>query len=560
CKVVVRLLKPADDILLVPDCILIPKITSVYPPQDNTSYPQDTSIRISFNKPVRLEDFVDQNGRIKNISITSGLQDLLDNQNGKKPYFKTPYLENEDKILVIPFDSRNYLINANDEQTKVIMVTLLLAGLKDAVEGENASFVQNEYTFTYKIDGSKDSDSPQIIQPFVFAQTKEKALSQSDSDHFLKQSYYDYADVTKCTLSQGITDAVEQAKRNVERNLTGESIWVYGKVRDEDSGISKIIVEEKLVRQVVYTSNNPSVYDYENPVSITNSIVMNPQICTVTGKDNTICFEYKFSTREEGTVRLIFTVLDDAGNRTECGSLDLTLTRIPSHSIAVSIKKETENSVLKTQDIKIYCVYGPVKRKDNSVVNDYRSEAILINSSEGFKISYKFKDMLFSTDGITYVPGIGSIAGTYYRGDSGISGNYYNAGYASFIRTDYTKALYIKTIFENSIGAEYIKEIVLPGSSAEIVSVTVKDNNFVKIVTDKAPVEQFEVYYKKTGTEEYTKFTDPMNSSEKLFTKTLEDGIYDFYIRETINLPKYFDTFSVSDFTPDGSEQSIHTY
>ena len=154
----ITILKERKDILIIPECMLIPKITSVYPPKDNTSYPQDTSIKIYFNKAIKLSDFADQNGFLKNIIITTGSQDLLDTQDGKTPYYKSPYLEDERKTLVIPFVSGNYLIS--DNQSKDIKVTLQLEGLKDAVEGENVLFAQNEYSFTYKINGEKDSTPP----------------------------------------------------------------------------------------------------------------------------------------------------------------------------------------------------------------------------------------------------------------------------------------------------------------------------------------------------------------------------------------------------------------
>ena len=293
-KVVVKLLKPADDILIVPDCILIPKITSVYPPQDNTSYPQDTSIKIYFNKPVRLEDFVDQNGRIKNISITSGLQDLLDNQNGKKPYFKTPYLEEEGKTLIIPFADGNYLIN--NEESKDIRVTVLLAGLKDAIEGENASFAQNEYTFTYRINGEKDSTLPEL-KILNIARTQQDAINGTNLITFDEFTHY----AAKANYG-GDSDKVAENIQNHHVN----KIWVYFEAEDSQSGVEYLEIKEQLIRDTYGEGKQSAVFDKTNSSS---NCVLN-----LTGTKNLSgSFEYDFKSFEDGVVKLEFTLADYSG-------------------------------------------------------------------------------------------------------------------------------------------------------------------------------------------------------------------------------------------------------
>ena len=51
------MIKPADDILITPNCSLIPKVIEIYPPFDPKGYDQDSPIRITFNKAVNPDDF-----------------------------------------------------------------------------------------------------------------------------------------------------------------------------------------------------------------------------------------------------------------------------------------------------------------------------------------------------------------------------------------------------------------------------------------------------------------------------------------------------------------------
>ena len=558
-KIIVKLLKTASDILIIPDCVLIPKITSVYPPQNNTSYPQDSSIKIYFNKAINLSDFADQDGFLKNMTITTGTQDLLDTQNGKIPYYKSPYLDDEGKTLVIPVVGGKYLITEeNADQVKDIKVTLQLAGLKDGVKGENASFSQNEYIFTYTINGTKDSTPPEILTPFVYAQTKDKVMSQFASDHFLKQSYYDYADPAKCTLSPGITDPVEQAKLNIEQNVAGDYIWIYGKVRDSQSGISKIVVEEKLVRSIIYESGGYSINDYDFSYPVLNTINVNPEICTISDNDVLFCFKYKINTNDEGTIRLSFSVWDYANNNTSCGTLDLILVRKAKGGITISIKKENENDALKTQDLKVYCLYSTPDI--TGVWGNYDALLVNVNSIDGIVLKYKFKDLLFSTDGINYESGKDLISGTCRKAYA-IYSYILNAGYAFYKRMNYEQDLYIKAIFENTVGSQFIKEIILPGSDTEIINITADSN--LTVTTSKETQNEFSIQYKKDGSDNYVSAGSMTSLHQTFENVNLEDGNYTFCLLEEVTLPytmlSSFSKKNIDNFTPYGSNQAIQT-
>ena len=119
-KATVKLLKKADDIVIRPVCIALPKINEITPKSESGACDQDTPIKIVFNKPVNPESFfkesvLPENRTIKDfkdISIYSEEEDLLD-------YFDTPYFSSdnktlyiqikEDRLILPPDQSRNFL-------------------------------------------------------------------------------------------------------------------------------------------------------------------------------------------------------------------------------------------------------------------------------------------------------------------------------------------------------------------------------------------------------------------------------------------------------------------
>ena len=119
-KVTFKLIKKADDIVIRPKCIALPKITEITPKSESGSCDQDTPIKISFNKPVNPDSFFDstvtaENRTIKNfkgISIYFDEEDLL--EHFETPYFssdnKTLYIPiNQDKLILPPDESKNFL-------------------------------------------------------------------------------------------------------------------------------------------------------------------------------------------------------------------------------------------------------------------------------------------------------------------------------------------------------------------------------------------------------------------------------------------------------------------
>jgi len=275
--------KYAENIVIKPLCYLIPKITDSFPSFDNAGYPQDSSIKIYFNKPINISDFMDTDGFLRNITITSGNDNLLLTDN---TYYKNPYLEDDGKTLVIPSVPGNYLLN---DGVQDINVTISLEDIYDAKD--NLPFKQNNYSFIFRVNASKDSHSPDFSK-FYIARTEEDARNGSNLINIDVFSHY-----AAKTNYDGDPSLVAENIHNHRVN----KLWVYLEADDSESGVEKLIIEESLV----YNKNGVS----ENGETYTSSY--NNTSANLSYED---CFEYNFQTQGDGVIRLTFSLYDYSGN------------------------------------------------------------------------------------------------------------------------------------------------------------------------------------------------------------------------------------------------------
>ena len=137
----VKVINDTGDILFRPDsksCVLVPKIKSVLPLNDNKGCDQDTIIEVSFNKPITPSSF----DNFSCISIFAGETDL-------KEYFNTPVFSNDQTTLYITPKGKDKLILTPDSgQTLDITVTIDLKNVKDC----NNLSIESNIEHTYKIN------------------------------------------------------------------------------------------------------------------------------------------------------------------------------------------------------------------------------------------------------------------------------------------------------------------------------------------------------------------------------------------------------------------------
>ena len=140
-KYKVTLLKESNNILIQPNCVLIPKVISVKPESNSTSYDQDELVQITFNKA--LDSTSNQFENFENISIFDSIDDL-------KEYFDEPYLSNENTVLNLRPKQDVHILRPDSNEKKSITVSVVLTNIKDT----DGLYLKENLTHTYRISDS----------------------------------------------------------------------------------------------------------------------------------------------------------------------------------------------------------------------------------------------------------------------------------------------------------------------------------------------------------------------------------------------------------------------
>ena len=155
-RVKARVVKYADDILIKPDCIEKPFVTSVYPENTVAGVSCANDIFVKFNKPVNLSDFIDIDDSenpesFRNIEIYCGTQNLLEDE---EPYFDFPEVLDGGHTLKIPVN-KNHLIFSNGTSTEIkeITVSIKTSAIKDSADSLAFSTDTN---WIYRVKSSSD--------------------------------------------------------------------------------------------------------------------------------------------------------------------------------------------------------------------------------------------------------------------------------------------------------------------------------------------------------------------------------------------------------------------
>lgn len=140
-KYKIELIEKADDILIRPVCKELPKIFEYAPLPSNTTYPQDTSIKFTFTKPVNKESFTPADC----ISIYAD-DDLNSYFN-----FAEPVFSNDNKTLYIHTKPDLHILAPDGDKTiQTIHVSYDFSTVKDT----DGMLVGIQGSFDYKINTS----------------------------------------------------------------------------------------------------------------------------------------------------------------------------------------------------------------------------------------------------------------------------------------------------------------------------------------------------------------------------------------------------------------------
>ena len=235
-KVRVKLLKLSDDIMIQPVCLLLPKIISITPTSENLSY-ANTPIVITFNMPME-EDII---SKVKLFYLE---KDILN-------YFNTPEFNQEKTVLTInpkPIELISLMNN-------VAYIDINLKLGNDITITHNQTILalsQNDFSdYTVRYKQATESTPPEKHELFVYKNpTNLESINLQDPN----------------IISSGKIKEENLTKELVLAHRTTNTVWIYGKYYDSESGLSAVTVKERLT----YTSNgdfinrgNENSWDYE---------------------------------------------------------------------------------------------------------------------------------------------------------------------------------------------------------------------------------------------------------------------------------------------------------
>ena len=271
-KTSIKLLKESNDILIVPDCTLIPAVLTNECTPDNypNAWEQDSIISIVFNKPVITTEFFVP-------VITDGSGESLSS------YFAESYLSADSKVLYIPVADGKQLLTEDDRaETRDVIVTIDLSTIKDEENNYGSGTIQHKY----RVNKSKDTTKPEM-----------KAVSLYSTSDTTKEYYKKLVNTAYSNWTYNTTDF-----GTYNTNHVGSSVYVEFDAEDLGSGVNSFIVKETLIKTDEGIAGGG--------ISTTSK----PQPASKSEETGRLGATYTLGTSIDGIVKLEFFARDNSGN------------------------------------------------------------------------------------------------------------------------------------------------------------------------------------------------------------------------------------------------------
>lgn len=258
---------PLNGVSITPNSYLVPAVISTSPKQDSTNVDCDTTIVMKFNKPMKSSYF-------KDFSETSAIS--ITNYGVNVSQYYKPELSNDGTTLYIKPDLDN-ISNIFDGKASANVSFTINRKACDNVAGDEFE-LQNDYSLNLRLITSRETVKPEFLQ-FNIAKTKQDAINGTN------------------LLS---TD-------DLYKNLVS-SLWIYCKAKDTGGAVKCIRTTEKVLQTVDGRSEEKEYKTNKDGYGTFQNI----------GDDiYEALFEYKYSSLDDGIVKLTFALCDYAGNQSE---------------------------------------------------------------------------------------------------------------------------------------------------------------------------------------------------------------------------------------------------
>lgn len=240
-----RLVKEQNDILIRPECMPLPVVKKHTPESVSTEVLLNTPIIIEFNIPMEEADVLPEDTLFTYDNIFLWYTDPTNTQKKMSDYFEPPVFDSTKtklKLMPKPLELLDYIENTAKVERIDIDVSL---GSKIAVvkDGVSVPLKQTEdSSFAVRYGKNKEETAPTSFDFFATSDRidLDKPSSITDAAKFV--STETLAQIT--AKHDGGTYTDSQYKDKLFAHRVKDSVFIYGKYFDKDSGVKKVLITQ----------------------------------------------------------------------------------------------------------------------------------------------------------------------------------------------------------------------------------------------------------------------------------------------------------------------------
>ena len=167
-RIKAKVIKDASDIMIRPCLTTLPAVVDIYPPYVPSGYNQDTTVKITFSKPMNVESF----GNFDCIFMTSENVSVKDN-------YDKPYFSNDNTVLNIPTAKGMRLIPKDTVGTKQITISISTEELKDFEDLSISKNISHSFCVNQEMDRK-----PPVIESAGLKKTDNSEINNLDFEQW----------------------------------------------------------------------------------------------------------------------------------------------------------------------------------------------------------------------------------------------------------------------------------------------------------------------------------------------------------------------------------------
>lgn len=283
-----KVVKEINDIQIVPVYIDYPRVVSYSPLYSDYGSYANTPIKFEFTVPM-VNRGSENIFSFDNISILSDGKDM-------SSYFLLPELSENKKTLTIKPDAPSLIQYMENNYLEILqfMVSLDCSKIWVSIGNREYKLMEtDEISFSYSIGKQMETNKPVKVE---------------GTDVIVSRNPFTLSTVSGVThkypSGQISTDTGVITKEQINARRISDSIYIYGKYYDANSGVRDLIVEEQYTNE---QNGNPVVSFF------TTGIIENKEINRDSNGNVEFCLKYTFIS-SEGAIALRITPVDYCDN------------------------------------------------------------------------------------------------------------------------------------------------------------------------------------------------------------------------------------------------------